>query len=308
MIKQTSLCRLCMLCVAVWILGSCNPPAKEENTSSAATSISSPIGLAGTWENQYGSTVQLQQLQSGVFIGVYMSSTGSSGKYLVIGTAPSDSTGNIPVSLSVYWKSLAGGPSDPTWDWVSVMCGELQNDATNGPQLELLHGMVASTPFEAIQVFGPGVFTETLIFTPVAQGSDELQNVKDIFDKKVAANDSLSGLWSNVDTTSRFEVLELQSYTPAPLVDGTMMGDNNSFDIAGVTDVDSSPSMLQTVAFTGMYKDENGQRSAVTFGGFFDPVAGQLELICYKAIGAAFGNRYASVNVIGTEIFVQAEE
>ena len=126
------------------------------------------MSVLGRWRNEYGSILDIQsQAPNGALSGVYTSDTGASGTYLMNGWCPFEaaSTQNGPISVNIFWKPTDSSAEDPSWNWVSNMTGALFYDAPTGvPRLQLLHGMVASTLFPAVQVDRPGVYTETLGF------------------------------------------------------------------------------------------------------------------------------------------------
>jgi hypothetical protein len=85
-----------------------------------------PLDLTGTWQNEFGSTLEIGPVSSnGTFTGVYRSSTGATGVYPVMGVADPDPGDTMAVSFSVTWRSLQG-QEDPSWHWVSGFTGLLQ--------------------------------------------------------------------------------------------------------------------------------------------------------------------------------------
>jgi Avidin family len=262
-------------------------------------------GVSGKWTNSYGSLMNILQFPNGLIWGTYSSTTGSSGTYMVLGFSPYGAAGNQPVALCIYWKSTTNGPPDPTWSWVSMMCGQLLMDAPFGPQLELLHSMVASGPFSAVDVFAPGAYTETLVFTPFTSAvADEITPVNP-FDNNTVTPLVLNGQWVNKNSNSRFSNLNIQTYVYPPLVDGTLYTEQRSIMIGGLYNADATPTMLQTVALTGIYTDKNGMNAAITLGGFYDAVKNELDLIVFKSISTTYGAKYACTNILGGEKFVK---
>jgi hypothetical protein len=263
-------------------------------------------GLNGQWVNSYGSLMTLQQFSNGLLWGEYSSTTGSSGTYLVIGFSPYGVTGNQPLSLCIFWKSLKGGPSDPTWQWVSILCGQLLTDAPNGPQIEVLHSMVASGPFTAVNVYEPGAYTETLVFTPYTAAQPvNLVNPDNPFDHNTVVNTVLTGQWVNKRIDSNFPALNLQSYQMPPLLDGTLFTKEKSMMIGGQYNTDATAAELMAVSITGNYTDKLGMNAAIAMGGFYNPAKAQIDLIVFKSVKTTYGNKYSCVNVLGGEQFVK---
>jgi len=262
-------------------------------------------GVSGQWTNAYNSLMTIEQFPNGLIFGEYSSTTGSSGTYLVIGFTPFGASGNQPVALSIYWKSTAGGPPDPTWSWVSMMCGQLITDAPSGVNMELLHSMVASGPFSTVDVYAPGAYTETLIFTPYTGSGANQIKPSNPFENTAITILALSGQWVNKNANSRFPTLNIQTYKNPALADGTLYTDQRSIMLGGLYNADATPAMLQTVALTGIYTDKNNMNAAITLGGFYDATKNELELIVFKYIATTNGNKYACINILGGEKFVK---
>jgi len=124
------------------------------------------MSVQGDWKNSFGSVMSLRQDNYGGVIGFYTSSTGSSGKYFVLGyTDPNPANGvGQSLALSIFWRSILGGKGDPSWHYVSGLCGQcitLDNVRT----LSLIHDMVATTPLPGY-VPVTGNFMDKLLYTP----------------------------------------------------------------------------------------------------------------------------------------------
>ena len=262
-------------------------------------------GISGQWKNSYGSLMTIQQFSNGLVWGTYSSTTGSSGTYMVLGFSPYNASGNQPISLCIYWKNTKGGPPDPTWNWVSMMCGQLLTDAPSGPQLELLHSMIASGPFNAVDVYGPGAYTETLVFAPYTSPVAVDLSQSNPFENKKELVNALNGQWVNKSTNSNFPTLNLITYSNPPLVDGTLYTPEQAIMIGGLYNADAMTGTLQTIAITGIYNDKNGNNAAVSMGGFYDPLKSELELITFKSIMTTYDAKYACTNILGGEHFVK---
>lgn len=90
-----------------------------------AEPINKPLSVVGTWQNQYGSTLVVDNISpQGTFQGSYSSDTGATGKYPVMGVADPDPDTCQTVSFSVTWKSEVGA-QDPSWHFVSGFTGAL---------------------------------------------------------------------------------------------------------------------------------------------------------------------------------------
>lgn len=92
------------------------------------------ISPVGTWENEFGSMMQITAFNSitGVFSGTYKSHTGATGVYNVTGMTdinPSYQTNSQTIAFAVSWRDISGAPPSPTDDtqhWVSGFSGQIQ--------------------------------------------------------------------------------------------------------------------------------------------------------------------------------------
>lgn len=121
------------------------------------------------WVNSYGSTMDLWQFPDGRLFGLYGSSTGSSGTYVVVGRtagpAPTATEGQA-VALSIFWRSVTGGTGDPSWHWVSGLGGQQFAASTTAATMPLIHAMVATTDFPELST-PPGVYLDKLVYQAV---------------------------------------------------------------------------------------------------------------------------------------------
>ncbi|HLT91119.1 MAG TPA: avidin/streptavidin family protein [Woeseiaceae bacterium] len=151
------------------------------------------MSVTGTWTNSYGSVMELQQLVGGMVTGTYQSSTGSTGKYFVVGMAnmndPTPQLGQS-VALAIYWRSYEGGPSDPSWHWVSGLSGQLDVSGAQ-PTIYLMHAMVATCDFPGLA--DAGTYVDKLVYTP--KGALQEPAPKLEIASPEAAADPISGIW-----------------------------------------------------------------------------------------------------------------
>lgn len=120
------------------------------------------------WRNEYGSVMTLaadgQRLR-----GIYRSSTGSSGAYLIRGwidrPRPSAPGTGLALGFTLSWRSIDGGQADPSWHFASAFAGQILVDEA-GPALHLSHILVAPRPFPGL--CGSGSFIDKLIFRPAS--------------------------------------------------------------------------------------------------------------------------------------------
>lgn len=129
---------------------------------------SETVSVAGTWQNDYGSLMSLNVSDRQV-CGSYQSSTGSTGRYAIRGfTAGAGATRikNQPLALAIEWHDLGDETSDPSWNWVSGLSGQLSTD-DRGDVLTLSHLLVASGDFPDLA--SRGNYLDKLVYRRVAE-------------------------------------------------------------------------------------------------------------------------------------------
>jgi len=82
--------------------------------------------LAGTWENEHGSIMEIT-VEDGRIEGLYSSHTGDTGTYRVLGLADSEPSDNSQTfAFAVSWRSLDGHAAESGGYWISGFVGQLQ--------------------------------------------------------------------------------------------------------------------------------------------------------------------------------------
>lgn len=209
--------------------------------------------VQGLWQNEYGSQMSLNVYSGGMVFGTYRSSTGSTGKYYVVGwqqpTEPTTAAGQ-PVALAIEWHSISGGQGDASWNWTSGLSGQISIE-NNAQQLVLAHAMVASSDFPGL--CKAGTYIDKLIYTRVSGGE------ADAMDKPPAgaalAADPLAGTWRSDDGTVVL-TLQVQPSTDNMFgwVSGQVRTGGGTFQIEGMTDINarSSGLYLQSTSITAL--------------------------------------------------------
>jgi saccharopepsin len=191
------------------------------------------VTVAGTWENEYGSRMTLAAEGSAVS-GSYASTTGSTGRYVVLGRQaniePTAEAGQ-PVALAISWHSIRDDPADASWEWVSSLGGQVS--LIGGEEILILnHLLIATKAFPG--VCKQGIYIDKLTYRRVrAEAPPDMQN------SAVAeeVTHPLVGAWSADDGAA----LELSVKSAAcrrfGVVSGTLREGPRAFDIAGLTNL-----------------------------------------------------------------------
>lgn len=247
------------------------------------------MSITGTWANSYGSTMNLVQYDDGLVVGVYRSDTGSSGIYRVVGhadPAPTAGTGQAVV-LSIYWRSIGGGPSNPTWHYVSGFSGQLVTvDAT--PSMVLLHAMVDSddTPGPG----GLGTYLDKLTYTPAS--ADATPPAPERLNDAENVDDPVCGTWA----TSSGPALSVDIFGADPqsgYVLGTITpGGSASLAAVGFTDTTAGPDglALQSLSLSAF---EASNATVWSLAGTLALHSGVLTLLQMQSHGTTADNMYA---------------
>jgi hypothetical protein len=232
--------------------------------------------VQGLWQNEYGSQMALSAYPGGLVVGTYSSSTGSTGKYYVVGwqqaTEPIADAGQ-PVALAIDWHSIAGGQGDPSWNWTSGLSGQLSLQG-NAQQLVLAHAMVASSDFP--DLCKAGTYIDKLIYQRVSDVDPEVTKGPGI--GAAATADPLAGTWQSNDGVV---VLTLQVQPASDNMFGWVSGQirvgGGTFLVEGMTDINarSSGLYLQSVSITALTQ----AGGVVAYGGTLDIRSGTLTLL-----------------------------
>ncbi|WP_404374189.1 avidin/streptavidin family protein [Sphingomonas sp. MMS24-J45] len=251
--------------------------------------------LSGVWQNEYGSIMDLSVLSGGLVFGTYSSSTGSTGKYCVIGfqqsAEPTTAAGQA-VALAIEWHSIAGGAGDPSWNWSSGLSGQLSLE--NGKEsLVLAHAMVASSAFPGL--CAAGTYIDKLTYSRV---SDASQSSHERPAQAAAVADPMAGTWSTADGST---VLTLRVYPYTNNLFGWVMGSLSTggtvCQIEGVTDINATSSglTLQSTALTAVQNAQSGP--AIAFAGCLDLRTGILTLLKLSSLSTAPDATYVQTTV-----------
>lgn len=131
--------------------------------------------LAGGWTNAYKSKVRLWTMPTGLLFGTYESTAGATGKYMTYGLvdpalpAVAPGGGGQPMALLLNWRAIGSqGASDPSWNYVSGMSGQIICDPTGAPTLQLNHALIASQADG--KTILPGAYVDRLQYDRVVGG------------------------------------------------------------------------------------------------------------------------------------------
>lgn len=223
------------------------------------------VTVAGLWENEYGSRMALMADGATLF-GIYESTTGSTGRYLVAGRqalhSPA-STAGLPVALAIGWHSVADGVFDPGWHWTSALGGQV-NIRDGQEVLEVSHLLVATAGLPGICEHG--LYLDRLSFRRVSGAFPALKREDP---GSIGIDNRIAGTWSAGDM-----ILDIAVFPGADgrlgLLRGSMSRGAGRIECTGFTDVkaQSSEHGLQSVAIAA--NDEAGG-TTLALGGWIDP-------------------------------------
>lgn len=251
--------------------------------------------LNGVWQNEYGSQMSLTVYGGNLVYGTYSSTTGSTGKYMVIGyqqTADPTPTAGQAVALAIEWHSIAGGSGDPSWNWSSGLSGQLSLQSGK-EQLVLAHAMVASSNFPGL--CNAGTYIDKLIYYRVSD-SPEATSAKP--DLSAPQADPLYGTWQTADGSVALQI-QVYPYSP-PLfgwAEGKLYMNGIVSAIEGVCDINAQSSglTLESTAFTALPNTASGP--ALAFAGCLNLQNGVLTLLDLASLSTAPDATYIQTTV-----------
>ncbi|MCG6201058.1 avidin/streptavidin family protein [Psychromonas antarctica] len=203
--------------------------------------------LTGTWLNTFGSEMSLMVKGSTIF-GTYVSQTGSSGEYLLVGSCsvdnPSKDFGQS-IAIAIYWNNIEGGVKDDSCHWVGSMCGQLQLDG----QMILTNSIVVSVPFESYQKSN---YIDELLFTKVknAQQAHSLFSQKSLFELQSATNIyPIVGRWVSLYDDIILTIGKVDARSG--LTQATLAKRESEVQLLGFIDVNAQVNMAQGITLSG---------------------------------------------------------
>ena len=250
------------------------------------------MSVAGTWENSYGSRMRLLE-SNGVVTGIYESTTGSTGSYLVSGrqqiAVPTEGAG-VPVALAIEWHSIDGGAGDASWNWVSTLGGQLSLVA-GSPVLTLTHLMIASSDFAGL--CDRGVYVDKLVYNKVA---DPLIGVVSRAQGETVDKDPVAGRWVDAGGAMLELVVTADIEGRFGYLKGSLMLDESTLEVAGFTDINTEPDGLGYQATSAVAIDSS-RGVSVALGGWLELASGTLSLQCLSSRSTSSANSYVQTDM-----------
>lgn len=254
------------------------------------------MDISGSWQNEYGSIMVLEQSSARVS-GTYRSSTGSTGEYLVLGSTdpnPNPSRGQS-LALSIFWRSTSGGDSDPSWHWVSGMSGQL-TQINSKPTLNLIHALVATT--DDPQVANIGTYIDKLLYTQTTLPSSRREVTMPKLGAKVG--DPIEGTWTCNQDRSTSLILQVDDIESG-VVSGQLLIAQIPYQLMGFTDTYfASDMVLQGLAVTAMVTGDTQQPAkCIALAGSLNRAEDILSLLDLTSQGTAPDSTYIQTKVRG---------
>ncbi len=259
----------------------------------AAAETTQLRSVAGTWKNDYGSVMTLT-VTGNVIIGSYQSSTGSTGRYAITGhqasTGPSQEKG-LPVAFSIGWHPLDEQQADPSWHWVSGLCGQL-HQITGEDRLELLHLLVATCDFPDLA--NQGTYLDKLSYRRVTGEAIELHDVAHAVASE--QDNPLNGTWLAAEGYNLTLHVRASIQHTLGFVSGTLTTPIDRIEVSGFTDInaDMGGLSLQSVSVAGPQK---GDEAVQTLAGSLDLEEDRLTLLTLLTSSTPASQRYVQTQI-----------
>lgn len=252
-----------------------------------------PFSVAGTWKNDYGSVMTLM-VTGNVITGSYQSSTGSTGRYAITGyqtsTSPSQEKG-LPVALAIDWHPLDEQRADPSWHWVSGLCGQL-HQISGEDRLELSHLLVATREFPDLA--NQGTYLDKLSYRRVTGEAIELHPVAPTVSSK--QDNPLNGTWLATEGYNLKLHVSASSQLALGCVSGTLTTPSECVEISGFTDINAGAGglLLQSVSLTAAQRSGD---TVLTLAGSLDLKVDGLTLLALFTSSTPASQRYVQTQV-----------
>ncbi|NWA65368.1 avidin/streptavidin family protein [Pseudomonas reactans] len=252
-----------------------------------------PFSVAGTWKNDYGSVMTLT-VTGNVITGSYQSSTGSTGQYAITGYQASTSLSQeqgLPVALAIDWHPLDQQQADPSWHWVSGLCGQLHQIAGED-RFELSHLLVATREFPDLA--NQGTYLDKLSYRRVPGEAIELNPVAPTMSSK--QDNPLNGTWLATEGYDLKLHVSASSQLALGCVSGTLTTSSECVEISGFTDINAGAVglSLQSVSLTAAQKSGD---TVLTLAGSLDLKEDGLTLLALFTSSTPASRRYVQTQV-----------
>jgi len=246
----------------------------------------------GAWQNQYGSVLTLVSDGEALF-GTYISSTGSTGAYYVVGFGSTDAatqSHGIGVALSILWHPYEQVKPDPSWHWVSGFGGQLIGDSTGAPNIILNHDLVATDNFPSAG--NVGSYIDKLVYTPSIKSTLP----KKFNQTKTPIADPINGTWQ-CTMPQTGPILTLQMFdADSGFISGNMMlNDGGVYPLMGFADSNAKSQELSLEGVACTVSLGNGVY--IAFSGWLDLTQNQLVLLQQISQGTAARVQYMQTSL-----------
>lgn len=266
------------------------PGPREVSTCKVTLPARAPsMSVAGTWKNHYGSVMTLN-VNGNRVTGTYQSSTGSTGRYEVVGyqlkSAETPNQG-LPVALAIEWHSIGKEPADPSWNWSSGLCGQVTLSGTEDI-LELSHLLVASSDFPGLAQ--RGTYIDKLRYRRTgAVAAERLASTP-----STETDNPLNGTWLAADGTVLAVTVHAEWEGRFGRVTGYLSGPSGATAVAGFTDISAAAGglPLQSVAITAAE-----QTAALSLSGSLNLHSDVLELAVLSTVSTVPANAYVQTGL-----------
>ena len=256
------------------------------------------MNVNGAWVNVFGSVVSLVQLDGGVVVGTYTSTTGASGSYWVIGftdpNPPSNGHGQS-LSFTILWRSFDGGTPDPSWHYVSGFSGQmLMIDGT--PSLVMIHDLVATAVDPGV-VDIIGSYPDKLTYVPTQPAP--APSWPPPFQPPTSA-DPVDGNWTCIQDPEIALSLTLQDDVSGFLT-GTLTTATGAVPLTGFTDNGAGIDGLtrQGLTLAALLPDAH---MVVAIAGFLNLATDSLTMSWLESNGTAADSTYTQTRLRGLDL------
>ncbi|QYY27558.1 MULTISPECIES: avidin/streptavidin family protein [Cupriavidus] len=260
------------------------------------------MSIAGTWRNEYGSLMTLSVgdgVAPGALRGLYRSSTGSVGSYLVAGFAAAQAVSldhGQPVALSICWHSLGGEQADPSWQWTSGLSGQLS--VVDGEEvLTLSHLLMASGDFPGLMPAGH--YIDKLSYRRCANPPSAPAIVRPA---AATMNHPLAGEWCGGDGTVLKLVAGLLPDAGFAEVSGVLSCKGHEVPVTGFITSGSGTAVSRHAVSLAVA--DPGAGTVAAMSGTLDAARGTLQLFSLSSRSTTSGDRYAQTSASHVEYFL----
>jgi len=193
--------------------------------------------------------------------------------------------------LAIDWHSLDEQQADPSWHWVSGLCGQLHRIAGED-RLNLSHVLIATGDFPDLAK--QGAYLDKLSYRRVADEAIELRPITPILASE--HDNRLNGSWMAAQGYNLKLHVRASSQHALGCVSGTLTTPTGRVEVSGFTDINANSGGLSRQSVSLAAPQKSGE-AVLALAGSLDLQVDELTLLALLTSSTTASQRYVQTQV-----------